>query len=61
MHFFGKTLDITEKEIETSKKMMNVGAKARVLPETMELLNAVYKPFNERLANLLADDKWLYN
>ena len=31
-----------------------------VLDKTVKLLDAFYKPFNEELAKILGDDKWLW-
>lgn len=60
MKFFGKTLQVTEEELKTSKKQRNTGTKSTVLPETTKLLDKLYEPYNLRLAMLLNDDKWLY-
>ena len=61
MRFFGKSLRMGDNEIETSKKHMNTGTKAAPLPETLELLNEIYRPYNRRLAELLVDNKWFCN
>ncbi|XP_067944508.1 carbohydrate sulfotransferase 15-like [Watersipora subatra] len=61
MAFFGKELRYTDGELSSSKKRMNVGTERQVLPETIELLDNLYRPLNRRLAVLLNDDKWLYD
>ena len=61
MAFFGHSIDVNDKKIlETSKKQRNAGKKQDVSPETLKLLDEFYKPYNERLAALLGDNKWLY-
>jgi len=45
---------------EKSKKNVNVGNKNPVFDSTLELLDDFFKPYNERLAALLGDEKWLF-
>lgn len=61
MTFFNKDFAVSDGEIETSKKKLNAGTKDEVFPQTLQLLNALYRPYNERLAILLNDAKWIYN
>ncbi|XP_067945280.1 carbohydrate sulfotransferase 15-like [Watersipora subatra] len=61
MKFFGHQFNETDSDIVlTSEKKMNSGHKTNVLPETIKLLNDLYRPYNIRLARLLGDNKWLY-
>ena len=61
MAFFGHSIDVNDRKIlETSKEQKNTGTKRDVFPETLKLLDEFYKPYNERLAVLLGDNKWLY-
>lgn len=54
-------LSIGNKMIEEkSKKNVNVGNKNPVFDSTLELLDDFFKPYNERLAVLLGDEKWLF-
>ena len=58
-----RNLTNTEKT-RLSKKIKKVknksSKKLKLLPETLELLRDFYAPFNERLRDLLGDDKWLW-
>ncbi len=33
----------------------------RMLPETLKILSDFYQPFNEQLADLLGDERWLWH
>ena len=62
MAFFDRKLEATDVEVEKSaQKQRNTGTKSPVLPETLKLLDELYLPFNQRLAVLLNDNKWLYD
>ena len=51
--------DPAKSELEYSVK--NKGySKKPVLDKTVKLLNAFYRLFNEELAKILGDDKWLW-
>ena len=50
-----------DNEVETSKKQKNTGTKAAALPETLELINEIYRPYNRRLTEYIVDNKWLYD
>ena len=61
MAFFGHSIDVNdERVLERAKEQRNTGEKQDVYPETLKLLDEFYKPYNERLAVLLGDNKWLY-
>ena len=61
MSFFGHSIDVNdERVLERAKEQRNTGEKQDVYPETLKLLDEFYKPYNERLAVLLGDNKWLY-
>ena len=49
---------------ETSGKLanhvQNTGKKNKVLPETIKMLDQFFQPYNERLASLFGDKKWLF-
>ena len=42
------------------KEVTNKGKKNDVWPQTVKLLDDFFQPYNERLASLLGDKKWLF-
>lgn len=62
MEFFDRKLKLTDEEVVlSSQKQRNTGTKSPVLPETVKMLNDLYRPFNKRLSVLLGDERWLYD
>lgn len=45
-----------------NSQMVNTGYKRKpVMQKTTDLLNRFYEPFNQELAELLGDTKWLFH
>jgi len=44
----------------TNKSIENVGTKNPIWRSTLEMLDEFFLPYNQRLAQLLGDDKWLF-
>ena len=53
---------LIKEEVESVEKMENVFQVTydKILPETKELLDEFYQPFNQKLADLLGDSKWTW-
>jgi len=57
--FVGENFKVKSNETD---EIWNEGAvrEKPVLPETVQLLDQFFKPFNAELADMLEDEKWLF-
>lgn len=58
MEFFD--VKFNESTAKLAQKVRNKGKKNEVSPKTLKMLDDFFQPYNQRLASLLGDDKWLF-
>ncbi|XP_067949068.1 carbohydrate sulfotransferase 15-like [Watersipora subatra] len=58
MSFFGLTFQKSKSDLQ--EHVRNIGSKRPVWNKTIDMLDNFFKPYNERLAKLLNNDKWLF-
>ena len=58
MRFFD--VKFNESTAVLAKRVKNKGKKNEVSAKTLKMLNDFFHPYNQRLASLLGDKKWLF-
>ncbi|XP_067930642.1 uncharacterized protein [Watersipora subatra] len=59
--FFGVDVPDGQYERKNHQQVLNRGRKKAVWKSTLEMLDNFFAPYNRRLAELLRDEKWLFN